>query len=77
MEEKVKQKNIIIISKDPSLCNNWAGGKCYYPNGWRKSEADERKLPDCKCKPHGNIMCDKCEPDTVLKESRANYFEES
>jgi len=43
-----------IISKDSSLCNNWAGGKCYSPDGFRNSkltEEQENKLPDCICKP--------------------------
>jgi hypothetical protein len=69
-----------LISKDSSLCNNWAAGKCYHPEGWRNkniSKEDESSLPDCICKP-GNteVLCDKCVPDTVLLDSRPSLFEE-
>jgi len=70
-----------LISKDPSLCNSWAGGMCYYPNGFRNckmSETEQKKLPDCMCKP-GNekIFCDKCTPDEGLLESRPKLFDVS
>lgn len=64
-----------IISKDPSLCNNWAASRCYYPSGWRNFKGDKNNLEKCKCQWKGNILCNKCEPDTVLYESHPSYFE--
>lgn len=70
------EKLIKIISMDASLCNNWAEGKCHYPDGWRNRKVDIDSLQDCICKPgNKDILCDKCEPDSVLMDSRPSLFE--
>lgn len=64
-----------VISRDPSLCNNWAdAGLCYYPNGWRNFKGDKRKLQKCRCSWKGNILCKKCVPDKVLWEGSPRLF---
>lgn len=74
----IDEETIRIISGDPPLCDNWASGQCYYPDGFRKctlTQEEKEKLPDCICKP-GNTetICDKCRPDSVLFDSKPSWF---
>lgn len=75
------EKLIKLISEDSSLCDHWAGGLCYKPEGWRNkklSKEEEKKLPDCKCKPgEKGILCNDCRPDSVLLDSRPSLFDVS
>ena len=36
-----------IISKDTSLCDHWAGGTCYFPDGFRKHNKN-KSYPECR-----------------------------
>ena len=60
-----------IISKDTSLCDHWAGGTCYFPDGFRKHNKN-KSYPECRL--NGEI-CKKCIPDSVLYDSRPSYYE--